>query len=102
MKFKKIIFVVLPFLAPVLAYFIYDPINTNWTVKKFGCGCPSIDGTYGFDANDFNMILWFLILSLCVGFWYFQTKKVTSYKFLIGLILILIICIKCFASGFWL
>jgi hypothetical protein len=100
MKMKRILYYTLPFLLPIILYFIYNPINTNWTVKKFGCGCPNIDGSFRFNANYFNTILWFIIMGICIWIWRKQMAK--RQTFLIGLFFVVLICMICFSRGFWL
>jgi len=68
---------VLPFLLPILFYTVYQPINEHWTVRQFGCGCPSLDGTRHFNSNDFNTILW-LPIALGCGVWFARLTRVIS------------------------
>jgi hypothetical protein len=71
---------VVPWAVPFLCYAAYQPINSGWTVKKFGCGCPSLDGTYHFNANDFNAILWGAILVGCLLWWIPSARRVFPQK----------------------
>lgn len=59
----------IPFLVPVAFHFAYQPINESWTVKRFGCGCPALDGSFRFNANDVNSLLWLGILAVCIVGW---------------------------------
>ena len=68
---------VLPFLLPILFYVAYQPFNECWTVRQFGCGCPSLDGTRHFNSNDFNTILW-LPIALGCEVWFVRLTKVIS------------------------
>jgi len=53
---------VLPFLLPILFYTVFQPINEHWTVRQFGCGCPSLDGSRHFICR--SAPVW--LLGLCV------------------------------------
>jgi hypothetical protein len=65
----------LAFLAPFGSYVVYQPINQEWTVKRFGCGCPSLDGSYHFNANDFNAIVWGVIAVVCTTCWILAARR---------------------------
>ena len=40
---------VVPFVIPMIFYYIYQPVNENVIVKHFGCGCPRlVDGRYNY------------------------------------------------------
>jgi hypothetical protein len=98
---------VLPFVLPVACYFLYQPINESWTVRQFGCGCPSLDGTRHFNANDFNAILWFLIAACC-GIWWARLvkavfpEKVRPRACALGGFAILLLAAKLWAKTVWL
>lgn len=64
MKWGKLALV---YLFPPLFHFAYQPVNQEWTVKRFGCGCPLLDLSWRFNANHFNMILWLSIYCFCIG-----------------------------------
>ena len=98
---------VLPFAVPFLCYHVYQPINNGWTVKKFGCGCPSLDGTCHFNANDFNTILWGGILLGCLSWWIPSATHVFPQKIrfagcFFGTLAIIWICLKMWARCVWL
>ncbi len=96
----------IPFAAQLLLRHLYEPINEEWTVVNFGCGCPRLDGTTGFNANHFNLILWsiiFLLLTtwlvrLCVIVY----PEVRYWLLLSGLPVLLMLCLKAYAEGYWL
>ncbi len=98
---------VLPYASPVALYFVYQPINEEWTVKQFGCGCPRLDGTPHFNANDFNLILVGLVDLFSVPWWLIFTKRIVSTKrwplvAFVGTFVILMISLRVFGRMFWL
>jgi hypothetical protein len=54
------------FVFPIAFHRLYQPLNEAWTVKTFGCSCPTLDGRWRFNANHFNSILWLIIAAICV------------------------------------
>ena len=96
----------LPFAVPFVCEAAYRPINRGWTVKKFGCGCPSLDGTSHFNANDFNAILWGIILVGCLSWWIPSARRLFPDTFRLrgcffGALLMIWICLKMWARGVW-
>jgi len=96
-----------PFLAPNVFDVVYDPINRDWTVATFGCGCPDLDGTDRFDANEFNAVLWTLVFSASAFTWWVgchaivqSESPVTLVGFPIGGIAWM--CVYHYARGIWL
>ena len=98
----------LPFIAPLLVFTAYQPINEAWTVKTFGCGCPISDGTYrAFDANSFNAILWCIVAAVCMRGWSkalgrFALKCDRAGWSAGGAVAIVFCCLKMWAKGGWL
>jgi len=98
---------VLPFGIPVLFYFLYQPVNRAWTVKRFGCGCPPLDGSWRFNANHFNGILLLPLLAGCILLWIWETKGITGrmsrhWLYGAGLVGILLVFIQVWARLWWL
>lgn len=56
--------------APVVTFFVYEPLNRGWIVKEFGCGCRS-----GFNANDFNGIVWASLAAIWISLWCFASLR---------------------------
>jgi hypothetical protein len=105
-RVATIISFLLPFVVPFVCSAAYEPINREWTVKKFGCGCPGLDGTYHFNANDFNAILWGIILVACLSWWVpaarsFLPDKVRRPGCVFGGFVLICICLKMWARGVW-
>lgn len=103
---------ILPFAIPLVLSYIHPIVNENWTVKKFGCGCPPIHDTGGwhFNANHFNLILWGIVLIACITLWYWELKRhiaggfkrVLWVGYVIGAAVIEIVCVRAWARGGWL
>ena len=98
---------VLPFGIPILFYFLYQPINRAWTVKRFGCGCPSLDLSWRFNANHFNTVLLLPLLAGCMLLWIREIKRVTSKEARCvscgaGIVGILLVFIQVWARRRWL
>lgn len=74
----KYLSLTIPFLLPWCFFYLYDPINCNWTVKRFGCGCPKLDGSYTFNANHFNLCLWCGFFALFTTLWVWRYEKIFS------------------------
>lgn len=51
-KFKRLFHLFWPFFTPCLFCLLYTPIDINFTVKRFGCGCH-----FDFNANFVNELL---------------------------------------------
>ena len=96
----------LPFAVPPVVHAMYEPINRDWTVKRFGCGCPQIDGTWPFNANDFNLILWILVLSACTCAFVVAVRHgVRKWRYEIigvGFAVLLALCLKMYGRECWL
>ena len=103
---------ILPFLVPLVFHRLYQPVNEAWTVKRFGCGCPPVQDTGGFhfNANYFNMILWFGIMVACGASWWLlfrpefvnrRSKKYFALQFA-GVYILLCICMRQLAHEIWL
>ena len=97
----------LPFAVPFMCNVAYEPINHEWTVKKFGCGCPSLDGKRHFNANDFNAILWGGILIGCVSWWIPAARRLLPENIktpacIFGAFIITWICLRIWLRGIWL
>jgi hypothetical protein len=102
----KYLMLVVPFFIPVLFNFFYQPINKNITVKHFGCGCPSLDGSYGFDSNDFNYILWMPVLFISILLWTFLAKQVFKNKtkvwvILGGIYILTFLSLRFYGRSYW-
>ncbi|MCX5658610.1 MAG: hypothetical protein NTW19_02675 [Planctomycetota bacterium] len=74
-KALRFLFLGVPFLWPALFAEFYEPVNRDWTVKHFGCGCPPIDGGFRFNANYVNGLLWMLIFAGCAAFWIRRLRR---------------------------
>ena len=100
---------VLPFVSPFVVHAMYQPVNERWTVKRFGCGCPPLDGSWRFNANDFNLILWVGVALAAVVAWgvalraEFPARGATAYPpvLIAGILLLLWICASRFAKETW-
>jgi hypothetical protein len=104
--FVKYLMLIVPFCVPVLFNFFYQPINRNITVKHFGCGCPNIDGSYGFDSNDFNMILWMPVLFTSILLWTFLAKqffkkKTKVWAILGGIYILTLMSLRFYGRSIW-
>ncbi len=105
--FVKYLMLIVPFCVPVLFNFFYQPINKNITVKHFGCGCPNLDGSYGFDSNDFNMILWMPVLFISILLWTLLAKQVFKNKtkvwaILGGIYVLTLMSLRFYGRSIWL
>lgn len=106
----KILILILPLLTPVIVSILYAPINQQWTVNIFGCGCPPLDLSFRFNANHFNMILWSIVAASCISVWIWQVCRQFKHKsqnwrlslIAIGVIIVFFTCIRALALGFWL
>ena len=110
----KRVLIILPFALPFLVHQIYQPINENWTVRRFGCGCPPVLGPgvreWNFNANEFNSIVWVAVASTCVLSWWllvrsaFTNRRTTKYFLLqmSGVYVLVFICMRQLALEFWL
>ena len=63
LKWKRVLAMYLPVVIPILAAVIYAPINEDYLVGHFGCGCKS-----GFNTNSITLII-------------FSTALVIEYAF---------------------
>jgi hypothetical protein len=98
---------VLPYLMPVGFYFLYQPINEEWTVKQFGCGCPRLDGTTHFNANHFNLILVGLVDGICIPWWLLSAERFIPAHFwpiaaVMGTATIIMVSLGVWARTVWL
>jgi hypothetical protein len=98
---------VLPYLIPIGFYLAYQPINKEWTVKYFGCGCPSLDGKHHFNANDFNLAIVAIVDLFCVPWWLTSAKRMIPKRMrmaacFLGTSMILLISLKVWAKMVWL
>jgi hypothetical protein len=101
---------ILPFLLPFTFYSFYKPINENITVHHFGCGCPGLFSDAGylidFNSNQFNAILWGIILFVSTFLWSNLTTQIKgktsrdSTTF-IGVFILLFLCLRFFALSSW-
>jgi hypothetical protein len=64
-----------PYFVPAMFDRLYQPINESITVRQFGCGCPPLDGSSGFNANDFNVILWLVLFAVCTRLWVCRLER---------------------------
>jgi hypothetical protein len=97
----------LPFLIPIGFYHAYQPVNEAWTVTRFGCGCPSLDGTYHFNANHFNLILVGVLDLLCIPWWVRSARRTLPEQArlpacILGSVVILFISLRVLGRMFWL
>ena len=98
----------IPFLVPLAVHWLYQPVNENWTVKTFGCGCPPLDLSWRFNANHFNTILWLVVFSLNASllvkvFPVEQRERESGAAFLsLGFVALLFLCAKQWARECWL
>jgi hypothetical protein len=101
----------LPLFMPEIFFRVYEPINESLTVEWLGCGCPSLNGsTRLFNANDLNAILWLVVFAAATAFWVRLFERALSQARPIpravcgglGVAVILIWSMKCYAAGFWL
>jgi hypothetical protein len=97
---------VLPYFIPIVFYLVYQPINEGWTVKQFGCGCPTLDGKYHFNANDFNLVIVAVIALFCVPWWLVSASQMTPKKIRIpvcffGTLIILFISLEVWGKMVW-
>ena len=97
-----------PLAWPFIFNVLYDPIDRNWTVVTFGCGCPNLDGTYrAFTANHFNAILWIFTLAVSGLTWFMFCRAVIRphppIEIIIPPILLAAgLCYQYFLGGIWL
>lgn len=97
----------LPFLLPIASYYTYQPINEAWTVRQFGCGCPPLDGSWRFNANHFNAILFAIVGGLSIWCWTFATgrafsRQVRANLYFIGVVVVVLVTLKMLAQATWL
>jgi hypothetical protein len=100
----------LPFVSPFVVHALYQPINERWTVKQFGCGCPPLDGSWRFNANHFNTILWAGVALSATVAWgialrpEFPARGPSAYPpiLMAGIGLLLWICAGRWAKEIWL
>ncbi len=92
--------------APFVFHAAYQPINESWTVERFGCGCPPLDLSSRFDANDFNLILWIAVFVICGSMLIWsclKTKSAWRYRLIAMLLPILgLSCAILWVKEIWL
>lgn len=101
---------VIPFVIPFVVHHLYQPINANWTVKQFGCGCPPLDDRWKFNANHFNLILWAHVGAACAAAWWwavraeFRDHPALRYLYAVGtgIGMLLALCLVHCAKEAWL
>jgi cation transporter-like permease len=97
---------VIPFTIPFAFYSVYKSINSNIIVKHFGCGCPNLDGSYGFNANNFNAIVWAFIVYIIIFLWttlVTQIFKSRANLWLVptGIIILIFLGVRFYARSMW-
>ncbi len=100
------------FTVPEMFYRLYQPFNTAWLVKKFGCGCPDLrTGRARFpNANDISLVVYTLLaLLLCTAFYlifrrYLKAWPSTTATCILAsaIAIILFFCLRAFGRGMWL
>lgn len=106
-KFKRYLLLTVPFVILILFHFVNHPINKKITVVHFGCGCPKLDGSYDFDANCFNAVLWTVVLFASVFLWTYFSKDVFKnatrlFLILTGIWMLMCLAMKLYSESFWL
>ena len=100
--------IVVPVVVPLVFDYFYKTINREWTVVTFGCGCPDLTGDYrAFNANHFNLIVWFLIFLIGCGFGIYCARRVGHGKLsgplcTVAVVLSGLVCCRKFLAGIWL
>jgi hypothetical protein len=98
---------VIPFTIPFVFSSVYKSINSNIIVKHFGCGCPKLDGSHGFNANSFNAIVWAFLVYIVIYLWTTLVAQVFKGRVQlwlapIGICILLFLGVKFYARSMWL
>jgi hypothetical protein len=90
--------------APLVFRAAYQPIDATWTVQTFGCGCPPLDGSFRFNANHFNAIVWLTLLATCTFPWVVAAvrRDIPLAAAMVGMIAVIYLCLHGYGSGIWL
>jgi hypothetical protein len=107
---QKKVLLVIPIGLVLGFHEVYQPINRLWTVERFGCGCPPMTGSPGFNANHFNLILWTCLGAASVALWCWLIGRLFKHRSpewrrgirIAGTCVLLLIALKCWAAGCWL
>jgi hypothetical protein len=100
-----------PLAAPFLFHLLYQPINRNWVVHQFGCGCPlSATGRpRPFNANHVSMIVWAAVCISCIALWTWLVVRRIGVSdrwqmalFVSGTSVIGGVCMKFLSRAWWL
>jgi hypothetical protein len=102
----KYFLLVIPFTIPFAFYSFYKPINSNVIVEHFGCGCPNLASSYDFNANNFNAIVWALIVYIIIFLWNTLVSqifkgRVKSWLVPIGICVLIFLGVKFYARSMW-
>jgi hypothetical protein len=108
----RLLLTAVSFVIPWLIHVLYQPLNENWTVKRFGCGWPPIlprggSAGWGFNANHFNLLLWIAVWLACVGFYLWSLSESRRAKRRVWLLgggvgVITVMCVRLLAAEMWL
>ena len=72
---KPALSMLLPGVLPIAACIIYSPVNHDYLVKRFGCGCH-----FGFNTNNITLSVFWCVFVLTIGMTVLRSLRLPGWR----------------------